>query len=85
MLNNPNPNSITIKRGILRYTLLDYTQETTQTMSVIDNVPFIDCVKAFDSQLKKDMHVCSTELSIYSLTEIDSRKKLSELSLSQNE
>ena len=38
MLNNPNPNSITNKKGILGYTLLDCTQETTQTMSVIDKV-----------------------------------------------
>ena len=67
MLNNPNPNSITIKKGILGYTLLDFTQETTQTMSVIDNVAFIDFIKAFDSELNNDMHVCSTELYIYSL------------------
>ena len=58
MLNNPNPNSISIKMGILGYTLLDFTQETTQTMSVIDNVAFIDFVKAFDSELNNDMHVC---------------------------
>ena len=85
MLNNPNPNSIIIKKGILGYTLLDYTQETTQTMSVIDNVAFIDFVKAFDSELNNDMHVCSTEPYIYSLTEIDSRNKLSEMAVSQNE
>ena len=85
MLNNPNPNSITIRKGILGYTLLDYTQETTQTMSVIDNVAFIDFVKAFDSELNNDMHVCSTEPYIYSLTEIDSRNKLSEMAVSQNE
>ena len=45
MLNNPNPNSITIKKGILGYTLLVCSQETTQTMSVIDNVAIIDFVK----------------------------------------
>ena len=85
MLNNPNPNSITIRKGILGYTLLDCTQETTQTMSVIDNVAFIEFVKAFDSELNNDMHVCSTEPYIYSLTEIDSRNKLSEMAVSQNE
>ena len=85
MLNNPNPNGITIRKGILGYTLLDCTQETTQTMSVIDNVAFIGFVKAFDSELNNDMHVCSTEPYIYSLTEIDSRNKLSEMAVSQNE
>ena len=85
VLNNPNPNSITIRKGILGYTLLDCTQETTQTMSVIDNVAFIDFVKAFDSELNNDMHVCSTEPYIYSLTAIDSRNKLSEVAVSQNE
>ena len=85
MLNNPNPNSITIKKGILGYILLDCTQETTQTMSVIDNVAFIDFFKAFDSELNNDMHVCSTEPYIYSLTEIDSRNKLSEKAVWQNE
>ena len=84
MLKSPNP-IITIKKVILRYTLLDCTQETTQTMSVIDNVSFIDFVKAFDSDFNKDMHVCSTEPYIYSLTEIDSRNKLSEMAVSQNE
>ena len=85
MLNNPNPNSITIKKGILGYNLLDCTQETTQTMIVIDIVAFIDFVKAFVSELNNDMHVCSTEPYIYSLTEIDSRNKLSEVAVSQNE
>ena len=85
MLNNPNPNSIIIKKGILGYTLLDCTQETTQTMSVIDNDAFINFVKAFDSELNNDMHVCSNEPYIYSLTEIDSRNKLSEMVVSQNE
>ena len=61
MLNNPNPSSITIRKGIFGYTLLDCTQETTQRMSVIDNVAFIDFLKAFDSELNNDMHVCSTE------------------------
>ena len=72
MLNNPNPISISIKKGILGYTILDCTQETTQTMSVIDNAAFIDFVKAFESELNNDMHVCSTEPYNYSLTEIDS-------------
>ena len=85
MLSNPNHNSITIKKGILGYTLLDCTEETTQTMSVTDNVAFIDFVKAFDSKLNKDMHVCSTEPYIYFLTEIDSQNKLSEMALSRNE
>ena len=85
MLNNPNPNSITIRKGILGYTFLDFIEETTQTMSVIDNVAFIDFVKAFDSELNNNMHVCSTEPYIYSLTEIDSRNKLSEMAVSQNE
>ena len=85
MLNKPNPKSITIKKGILGYTLLDCTQETTQTMSMIDNVDFIDFARAFDSQLNNDMHICSTEPYIYSLTEIDSRHKLSEMAVSQNE
>ena len=54
-------------------------------MSVIDNVAFIDFVKAFDSELNIDMHVCSTEPYTYSLTEIDSQNKLSEMAVSQNE
>ena len=85
MLNNPNPNSFTIKKGILGYIFLDCTQETTQTMSVIDNLAFINFVKAFDSELNNDMHVCSTEPYIFSLTEIDSRNKLYEMAVSQNE
>ena len=74
-----------IIKGILGYTLLDCTQETTQTMSVIDNVAFIDFVEAFDSELNKDMHVCSTEPYIHSLTETDSQNKLSEMAVSQKE
>ena len=85
MLNNPNPNCITIKMGILGHTLFDCTQESTQTMSVIDNAEFIDFVKAFDSDLNYDMHVCSTEPYIYSLTEIDSRNKLSAMAAAQTE
>ena len=85
MLNNPIPNSITIRKGILGYTFLDFFQETTQTMSVIDNVAFIDFVKAFDSELNNDMHICSTEPYIHSLTENDSRNKRSEMAMSQNE
>ena len=85
MLNHPNPNNVTIRKGILGNTLLDCTQETTQTMSSIDNVAFIDFVKAFDSELNNDMHVCSTEPYIYSLTEIDSRNKLSEMAVSLSE
>ena len=76
MLNNPNPKSITIRKGILGYTILDCTHETIQTMSVVDNAAFINFVKAFDSELNNDMHVCSTEPYLYSLTEIDSRNKL---------
>ena len=85
MLNNPNPNSITIRKGYLGYTILDCTHETTQMMSVIDNAAFINFVKACDSELNNDMHVCSTEPYIYSLTEIDSRNKLPEIAVSQNE
>ena len=54
-------------------------------MNVIDNVAFNNFVKAFDSKLNKGMHVCSTEPYIYSLTEIDSRKRLSEMAVSKNE
>ena len=54
-------------------------------MSVTDNVAFIDFLKAFDSELNNDIHVCSTEPNIYSLTEIDSRNKLSEMTVSQDE
>ena len=85
MLNNPNPNSITIKKGLFGYAFLDCTQKTTQTMSVIDNAAFINFVKEFDAEVNNDMHVCSTEPYIYSLTEIDSRNKLSETAVSQNE
>ena len=60
LLNNANPNSKTIGKGTLGYTLLDCTREKTQMMSVIDNVAFIDFVKAFVSELNNDMHVCST-------------------------
>ena len=67
MLNNPNPICITIKEGILGYTLRDCTQETTQMKSVINNVAFIDFVEPFDSELNNDMHVCSTEPFILQL------------------
>ena len=53
-------------------------------MSLIDNVAFINFVKTFDSELNNDMHVCSTESYIYSLTEIDSLNKLSVMAVSQN-
>ena len=85
MLSNPNPNTIIIKKGNLGYTLPDCSHETTQTMSVIDNVAFIDFVKAFNSELNNDMHVCSSEPYIYSLTENDSQNELSEMAVSQNE
>ena len=85
MLKNPNPNSITFKKAILDYTFLDCIQETTQMMSAIDNAAFINFVKAFDSDLNNDMHICSTEPYIYSLTEIDSRNKLFGTAVSQNE
>ena len=35
--------------------------------------------------MHKDLHLCSTEPYIYSLTAIDSRKKLSRMTLSQDE
>ena len=73
------------EKGILGHTLLDCAQETTQTVSVIDKVAFIDFVKAFDSESNNDMHVCSTEPYIHSLTEIDSESKLSEMVVSQND
>ena len=57
----------------------------TQTMTAIDNVAFIDFVKALDSELNNDMHVCSTEPYIYSLTKIGSRNKLSEMAVPQTE
>ena len=85
MLNNPNPNSITIREGILGYTLLDNVGETSQMLSVVDNVAFIEYLKASYSQWNKDLHVCSTEQYIYSLTEIDSRKQMAESAVSQNE
>ena len=85
MLNNPNSNSITLKKGILCYTLRDCNQEMAQTMSVLDNVAFIDFVKAFDSELNNDMYVSSAEPDISSLTEVDSRNKLPQMAVSQNE
>ena len=51
-------------------------QDPTQAMSVIDNVAFIDFVKAFGSELSNDMHVCSTEPYNYSLIEIDFQSRL---------
>ena len=85
MLDKPDPNSFTIRKAILGYTLLDCIQETTQTMSVIDNVAFIDFVVAFDSELNKDMRVCSIEPYIYSLTAMDSRNEPSEMAVSKND
>ena len=84
MLNNRNPNIITIKKGIICYALLDCTLETTQTMSAFENVAFIEFVKAFNSEVSKDKHVCSTERYNYSLTKIDSRDKLSEMAALPN-
>ena len=84
-MNNPHPNSITIKKAYLGYTLLDYTQETTQTISVIDNVAFTEFVKAFISEWNNDLHVCSTEAYIFTLNEIDSLNKPSEMDTGQNE
>ena len=52
-------------------------------MSLIDNTAFINFVKAFDSELNNDMHVCSTEPYIYSLTEIDSRNKIFEMAVTK--
>ena len=85
MLNKPNPNSITIEKGISAYTLLDYTQETTQVMSVNDNVVFIEIVKTSDLEMNNDLHLCSTQSYIYPLTENDSRNKLSGSTVSQDE
>ena len=85
MLNNSNPKSNTIKRELFGFSLLDCTQETTQTMSVVDNFAFIEVVQAFDSELNIDLHVRSTETYIYSLTETDSQKKLFEMAVSQKE
>ena len=85
MLNNTNPISLTIKRESLGYTLLDCTQETTQTMSVIDNVAFIEFVKAFDSELNNDLQLCSTEQYIFSLTKIDYQNQLCGMAMSQSE
>ena len=84
-LNNPNPNSITTKKGFFGYALPHCTQETTQTMNLIDSVASIDFVKAFDSELNNDMHVCSTEPYLYSLAEFDSRNKPFEMAVSQKE
>ena len=86
VLNNPNRNSITLQKGTPGYNLLDCAaQETTRTMSVIDNVALIDFVKAIESKLSNDLHVSSTESYIYFLTGIGSRNKLSEMAVSQNE
>ena len=52
-------------------------------MTVIDNVVFIEYVKASDPELNNDMYICSTEPCILSLTDIDSQNKLSEMALSQ--
>ena len=84
MLSNPNLKSITIKKDSLGYSLLDCTQKTIETTSVIDNVAFINFVKALDSELNNGMHVCSTEPFFYSLTELDSRNKLSSMAAPQN-
>ena len=65
-LNKPNLNSVTNKKGFFTYTLLDCNQGTTQMMSVINNVASIDIVKATDSEMNNDLHVCSTEPKIFS-------------------
>ena len=85
MLNNPNPNSIVIKMGILGYTLLDCTQETTEMMTVIDNVVFIEFVKASDPEMNNNLQLCSTESDIHSSTEIHSRNKFSGRTVSHDE
>ena len=54
-------------------------------MSVSDDIAFIALDKASDSNINKNLHVFSTELYIYSSTQIDSRHNLSEVGLSQNE
>ena len=85
MLNNTNPSSLIIEIGILGYTLLDCTQETAQVLSVIDNVAFIEFVKAFNSEVNNDLNICSIEQYIHSLTEIDCKNGLSGMAVSQNE
>ena len=84
IMNNPNPYSITIRKGIFGYTLIDSVRETSM-MSVVDNGAFNEYLKPADSQWNKDLHVCSTEPYIYSLTEINSRKRMTESAVSQNE
>ena len=54
-------------------------------MSVIDNIACIDFVKASDCELNIDLNVFSTIPHTYSLTESDSRNKLSEMAVSQIE
>ena len=85
MLNNPNCNVLAFRKGILGYTFIDCSQKTTQTMSLIDNVFFIEVFKAVVLELKKDLYVCSTEPYNYSSTEIKYQNKLSEMPVSQNE
>ena len=85
MLNNPNPKILTIRKGILGYTFLDCSQETIQTMSLIDNVFFVEVFEAVVSELKNDLYVCSTKPYNYPSTEIDHQNKLSEMVVSENE
>ena len=54
-------------------------------MCVKDNVASIKFVKASDQEMSNDLHLCSTESYIYTLTEIDSWNKLSGMTLSQDE
>ena len=54
-------------------------------ISVIDKVALTETVKASEPELDNDLKVRSNGTSIYSLTEIDSRNKLSEKVQSQNE
>ena len=54
-------------------------------MSIIDNIVITEFLKASDSELNNDLHVCSIEPFIYSVSEIDSRNNLSETAVPQNE
>ena len=53
-------------------------------MSVIDNVACIEFVQASDPEMNNDLHLCSTETYIYSLTEIDAGNKLSGMTVSHD-
>ena len=83
MLKVLNPNSITNKKGVLDYTLLDSPQKTTVMMSGIDNIAPMEYVEASNWENNKDLLDCSTEPYLYSVTEINSRNKLSDKLISK--